>query len=114
MYELCSNRICQFDVDKHENYIEINYVRTAGYHSGCGLFKNLIGEIYKRNGLIPIVLNTNNNTFNVELINKLRKEYIVDYYYNVDDDIKKQIIFANKKCHNYILIDNNIKDMTTG
>ena len=69
-------------------------------------------EINKKNRLL--VLNTNNNTFNIELINKLRKDYIIDYYYNPNDDIKKQMKFANKKNYNYVLIDNNIKDMTTG
>lgn len=69
-------------------------------------------EINKKNKLL--VLNTNNNIFNVELINKLREEYIVDYYYNAYDDIKKQMKFANRKGYDYVLIDNNIKDMSTG
>lgn len=73
------------------------------------LFPN---EINKKNRLL--VLNTNNNTFNIDLINKLRKDYIIDYYYNPNDNIKKQMKFANKKGYNYVLIDNNIKDMTTG
>ena len=69
-------------------------------------------DIVKKNRLL--VLNTKNNNFDVDLINKLREVYIVDYYYNSTDDIKKQMKFANKKGYNYVLIGNNIKDMTTG
>ena len=69
-------------------------------------------EINKKKKLL--VLNTNNNIFNVELINKLRREYIVDYYYNEEDDIKKQMKFANRKGYDYVLVNNNIKDMSTG
>jgi len=69
-------------------------------------------EINKKKKLL--VLNANNNIFNVELINKLRREYIVDYYYNADDDIKKQMKFANRKGYDYVLVNNNIKDMSTG
>jgi len=69
-------------------------------------------DIVKKNRLL--VLNIKNNNFDVDLINKLREVYIVDYYYNSTDDIKKQMKFANKKGYNYVLIDNNIKDMTTG
>ena len=73
------------------------------------LFPN---KINKKNRLL--VLNTNNNIFNIDLINKLREDYIIDYYYNSNDDIKKQMKFANKKGYNYVLIDNNIKDMISG
>jgi histidyl-tRNA synthetase len=73
------------------------------------LFPN---KINKKNRLL--VLNTNNNIFNVDLINKVREDYIIDYYYNPNDDIKKQMKFANKKGYNYVLIDNNIKDMISG
>ena len=73
------------------------------------LFPN---KINKKNRLL--VLNTNNNIFNIDLINKLREDYIIDSYYNSNDDIKKQMKFANKKGYNYVLIDNNIKDMISG
>ena len=69
-------------------------------------------EIHKKNRLL--VLNTKNNKFDIDLIEKLREVYIVDYYYNGNDDIKKQMKFANKKEYNFVLIDNNIKDMSTG
>jgi len=61
-YILGNNTICKFeykDFSCEENLpcIYIDDVETAGYYSGCGLFKGLISEIYKKKGLITICLN---------------------------------------------------------
>jgi len=55
-YDLDGTTICKFNINISETLINIDCVRTLGSYSGCGLLKSLISEIYKKNGILPIVL----------------------------------------------------------
>ena len=47
-------------------------------------------------------------------IEKLRVNYIVEYYYNQEDDLKTKLKFANKHNFDYVLIGEEIKNMYSG
>ena len=55
-YDLHGTTISKFNINISETLINIDLVRTLGSYSGCGLLKSLISEIYKENGILPIVL----------------------------------------------------------
>ena len=38
----------------------------------------------------------------------------MEYYYSKSDDLKKQLKYANKLLFDYVLINNEIKDLNTG
>jgi len=117
--QVFDNVICELQVIKHEDngnlkYIEIGSVRTAGYFSGCGLFKSLLAEIYKNYGLIPIVLNSP-TTIGYEVYKKVGFTYgIYSFLKGIpvfkENTKKKLLDLVNNDCRILIYLLENIKD----
>ena len=61
-----------------------------------------------------VLISNIENKIDFNTVEKLRDRFIVEYYYNESDDLKKQLKYANKLSFDYILINNEVKDLNTG
>lgn len=61
-----------------------------------------------------ILITNLDGKINAKYINILRDKYIVELYYNQNDNLRTQLKFANKNNFDYVLIGDSIRNMETG
>lgn len=100
------------------NHFGIKELSGVGVSFGINRIYALLDELkifnISGNDKKRILISNNNNKFDFNIIEQLRKKYIVEYYYSKSDDLKKQLKYANKLLFDYVLINNEIKDLNTG
>lgn len=99
----------KFDCDK---------LNGVGVSFGVQRIYTAINELnlfkLKESKMGKILVTDVNNYLIKNYIEKLRVNYIVEYYYNQEDDLKTKLKFANKHNFDYVLIGEEIKNMHSG
>ena len=79
---------------------------------------NELGILKNQDEKIKILFINKEENFNFEVIESLRKEYAIEIYFDKNDDIKKQLKYADKKHFKYVVFYGSekyvVKNMLTG
>ena len=100
------------------NHFGLNELNGFGISFGIYRIYALLDELNLFN--LPtrtkkrVLISNIENKIDFNTVEKLRDRFIVEYYYNESDDLKKQLKYANKLSFDYILINNEVKDLNTG
>ena len=79
---------------------------------------NELGILKNQDEKIKILFINKEENFDFEVIENLRREYAIEIYFNKNDDVKKQLKYADKKHFKYVVFYTSekyiVKNMLTG